>query len=150
MQTRIVPPSGGWVGPDRNHRIHNAPPHLRLQRRGSTSKRCPVGTQEGKRAVRVAGNTPSTLVHQSVVKRAQQHQIVEISASTLGPMHEVVGMDPAGPLASGETTALVSVPNLAAQPGRNPSCGAPDSRPCDLGGNLHPGVTGQAPGGLSI
>jgi hypothetical protein len=148
MQTRIVPPSGRRTRPDWNHRIHDAPPHLAPQRPGPGPKRGPVGMQEGELAPGMACNAPPALVHKPVMERAQQHQVVEIGGSALCPMHEMVGVSPAGSFASGEAASLVTVPHLARKPWRHPSRGAPHTH--TIHRQLHPGVATQTPGRLDI
>ncbi len=148
MQIGIVPPSGRRVGPNRNQRIDYPAPDFGPKRMGAKPGQRAVGTQEGQSAIRVTGNPPTALMHQPMVKRAQQNQVAEIGGPTLGPVHQVVSVHPASSLASGKTAALVTMAHLTGQPWGHTASRAPDT--LAVRRHLHPGVAGQAPGGVGV
>ena len=71
-----------------------------------------VGFVEGELAAWVAFDGPSVFVEEPVVISTQQDQIVEVGGSPVGPMLDVVAMDPTLMRTSRESAATVPMPEL--------------------------------------
>jgi hypothetical protein len=78
-----------------------------------------VGSDEDEISVRATFDLPSGIVDEAVVISAQGGEVVEIGWPSVGPMDQVMGVDPAGALTAGETATLVPLSYLAVEPGRN-------------------------------
>jgi hypothetical protein len=58
----------------------------------------------------MAADLPPSFVDQPVMGMTEQHQIVEVGAAALRPMHDVVSLHPPPTFAPGEPASSVSVP----------------------------------------
>jgi hypothetical protein len=71
---------------------------------------------------RVTAGPPPSLVDQAVVEPAQQHEVVEVRGPPVGPVDQVVGVEPPLVLAPWEPAGAVSVPEGSADgPGDHPA-----------------------------
>src|SRR4029077_4398252 len=77
----------------------------------------PIWADPGDVAARLVADGPAVLVHELVVKRAHQHQVVEIGSAPLLPPSDVVRLGEAIGPAARELASGVAVPELAPHPG---------------------------------
>jgi hypothetical protein len=63
--------------------------------------------------VGVSGDRPAAFVHQSVVKRAQQDEVVAVGGPSVDPVPYVVDVTPPGAVAARESAAAVAVADAA-------------------------------------
>jgi hypothetical protein len=98
----------------------------------------------------VAADPPAALVDQAMVRVAQKHQVVDVRGAPIGPVHEMVGVQPSIPLASGEPARAVAMTqNPEELPGYGPASPADPDRPATpLEDPLDPAVAGQSPNAL--
>ncbi len=83
-----------------------------------------------------------------VVVLAQKYQVVQVGGSSIGPMSDVVGVEPPGALAVGEPASAVSTAKLGQQPrGNHPGRPAdPDDRSVvAVDGEANAGVAAETP-----
>ena len=128
--------AGGRVrsGPDgrgRRPRPDGARPDPCAPQRGRLTTDEALGVGEPERAVVVALDVVSALVHETMVRRAEQDEIVKRGLSTLGPVSEVVAVQTLGGRAAGETASAVSVRERAAYRGWD-AAGAESQRAQDI------------------
>ena len=91
-------------------------PHLGPQGHRSGGQRPAPRVDEAQLLVGVALDVPAPLVQQAMVVAARHDQVGRIGGSPLGPMAQMVGVQPAGAATAGEATAPVSLPQLVGQP----------------------------------
>lgn len=60
-----------------------------------TGERCPIGSAKYNPIVGISGDVPSVFVNKPVMEPAEQNQIVQIGGPTLGPVLDVVDLEPA-------------------------------------------------------
>jgi hypothetical protein len=94
----------------------------------------------------VPADAPPSFVYQSVVGVAQQHQVIEVGAATVSPVHDVVGLHPLPALTSGKPAPAIAVTE---QPGdragyRPASASDPHHSTSRVENPLDPRIAGQA------
>lgn len=107
-----------------------------------------AGVEPPDRSILVALDRPPVLVHQPVVERAGQHQIVQVRATAVAPPDDVVRFGEPPRAAPGEPAFPVSVSDLPDHPRRGlarEATEADDLPGTVLGHDLHPRVAEQAP-----
>ncbi|MEO6126231.1 MAG: hypothetical protein ABIR32_21230 [Ilumatobacteraceae bacterium] len=85
--------------------------------------------------VGIAGDPPAAFVHQSMVEPAEADEVAGFGGTLVGPVDDVVGVDPAHPVASRRHASTVSQEQRPAQLRRWESMIGADSglgRPVDL------------------
>ena len=110
-----------------------------------------VGVGEPERAVVEALHTEPALVHQSMVSRAEQHEVVERGLAALGPVLDVMAMQPLGGGAAGEAAPLVAARERTAYGWGDAAGSAPHTERLAVGA-VHHGddsrIAAKPPGGL--
>ena len=86
-----------------------------------------VGVGEPERAVVETLHVESALVHQPVMGRAEQNEVVEGGLAALGPVPDVVTVQALGGGAAGEAAAAVAVREYTAYGWRDAAGAAPDA-----------------------
>ena len=110
-----------------------------------------VGVGEPERAVVEALDVEPALVHEPVVGRAEQNEIVERGLTALGPMPNVMAVQALGGGTAGEAAPAVAVRECAAHCRRNAAGAASDAQRLAVGTVHHgddAGVAAEPPGGL--
>ena len=110
-------------------------------------KRVAVGVVPGDVVVGITGDGPFVFVDEPMVKTAQGDEIVEVGWSSVGPVHDVVDLGPAGAATGWEPAALVTGPDQSSEPGRDGAGGSAysDHAVGWVGyGELEAGVAGEA------
>src|SRR5919106_3077132 len=98
----LLPDSGGLDGADVDSVRRSAPgPSGRDERRVRPERPSPR-IVEPELPRRMPAGPPSALVDEAVVGVAQEHQVVQVGGPAIGPVDQVVGIEPPLPLASGE------------------------------------------------
>ena len=124
------------------------------RRRRASSRRSdgqPVRVGEPERAVVAALHVEPALVHQPVMGRAEQDEVVERGLPALGPVPDVVAMEPVDGGTAGEAPPAVAARERPAHRGRDAAGAPPDAQrlaawSVDDGDDA--GVAAEPPGSL--
>src|SRR5271165_1452482 len=111
----------GWVGPE------EASSYVGSERGWPAGEDLAVGFVEGDGALPRRGDLPAAFVDHPVVAAAQHHQVVVIGRAAVGPVGEVVGVEPPGGPTALEATSSVSPSQLSEEPARDLAGGAPEA-----------------------
>lgn len=103
---RVGAGSGGLAG----GRSDEAGHAFAVQRVVFRGVRSAVAGDELDGVVRVAGDGPAAFVDETVVVATQQDQVLQIGPTAVGPMDQVVGVQPAGAFTAGKPAAPVPEP----------------------------------------
>ena len=87
----------------------------------------PCGFDEPERAVIESPHVESALVHQPVMGRAQQDEVVERGLPAVGPVLDVMAVEPMGGGAAGEAAPAVAARERAAHRRRDAAGAPPDT-----------------------
>ena len=110
-----------------------------------------VGVGEPERAVVEALHVEPALVHQPVVGRAEQDEVVERRLPALGPVLDVMAVQPVSGGAAGEAASAVAARERAAHRGRNAAGASSYAQRLAIRTVHHgddSGIAAQPPGGL--
>ena len=108
-------------------------------------------TGEPERAVVEALNVESALVHQPVMGRAQQDEVVEGGLPAVGPVLDVMAVEPMGDGAARKSASAVAARERAAHRRRNAAGAPPDAERlavCTVHDRNDARIAAQPPGGL--
>src|SRR6266545_977032 len=114
---------------------------------------CSVGTEPSDGAVLCPPDGPGVLVHELVMERAYQQQVVQVGPASLIPPHDVMGLSESACPAPEELALAVPVLELAHHPRRGLPGHPPqaDRRPGSILEHcLDPSHAEQAPDGLGV
>src|SRR5438270_13954205 len=92
-----------------------------MQRWWAGGELAAVRADEDQLAVRVALDAPIPLVNKAMVERTKLDEISHVGGAAVGPMADVVGVDPAPPLAAQEAAPAVPAAHGPVEPGGNGS-----------------------------
>ena len=125
--------------------------HFLPERMGSWLIGTAVGPDEDEISVRATFDLPTGIMDEAVVISAQGDEVVEVGWTSVGPVDQVMSVDPAGALAAGEPTSLIPLADLTVEPGRNgPTYAAdPDRAVPSIEDGLEAGVASETAGGLT-
>src|SRR5919106_2544029 len=147
----LLPDSGGLDGADVDSVRRSAPgPSGRDERRVRPQWSSPR-IVEAQLPRRMPAGPPPALVDEAVVGVAQEHQVVQVGGPAIGPVDQVVGVQPPLPLASGEPAGpSVPVPEHPEEgTGHTPAPPAhPHRAALPLQDPLDPPVAGQPADGI--